>query len=242
MCKDIKNIDVIEPEIITINSNKNMSTETQTLDPSKLSTAQLEALLKQRKATEQKQLAKEKEVYEKDRDEKVFNIINTAKILFKELSEFKAYCHIEMDKQAIKLSEYGKIRSNSKGGFSVTNTNDTMRVTRRRDTEPVWDERSVKAIELIKEFLGDTIKKRDLKLYEILLSFLERNANGDLEYSRVMDLYKHEDKYDDPRWKEGLRLIKESFSNHLKGFGYEFKMKDEATGKWSNILLNFSGL
>ncbi|NDG53898.1 MAG: DUF3164 family protein, partial [Flavobacteriia bacterium] len=118
------------------------------------------------------------------------------------------------------LSEYGKIRSNSKGGFSVTDKNDTMRVTRRRDTEPVWDERSGKAVELIKEFLGDAIKKRDIKMYEILMSFLERNANGDLEYGRVMDLYKHEDKFDDPRWKEGLKLIKESFSNHLKGYGY----------------------
>src|SRR5690554_1855025 len=239
---NINNIEVIDPIIVTLKTPKPMSTNTQTLDPSKLSTSELEALLKQRKASEAKKLEKEKQAYEADRDEKVFNILTTARTLYKELKEFKDYCHIEMDKQAVKLSEYGKIRSNSKGGFSVTNSDDTLRVTRRRDTEPVWDERSTKAIELIKDFLGDTIKKRDTKLYEILLGFLERNQNGDLEYSRVMDLYKHEAKYDDPRWKEGLRLIKESFSNHLKGFGYEFKIKDEATGKWDNILLNFSSL
>ncbi len=220
-----------------------MNPETEEkIDIAKLSTKELEDLLKKRKAREAKKLEVEREAYEKDRDNKVEAIITTASCLFRELSEFKDYCHIEMDKQAIKLSEYGKIRSNSKGGFSVTNSEDTMRVTRRRDTEPVWDERSTKAIELIKEFLGDTIKKRDVKLYEILLSFLERNANGDLEYSRVMDLYKHEDKYDDPRWKEGLRLIKESFSNHLKGFGYEFKRKNAETGKWDNLYLNFSSL
>lgn len=218
-----------------------MKTTTDTLDPTQLTTQQLEDLLKKRKADERKRLEKEKEDYEKDRDEKVFNILKTAETLQKELDEFKTYCHIEMDNQAVKLSEYGKIRSNSKGGFTVKNGDDTLRVTRRRDTEPTWDERSQKAIELIKDFLGDTIKKRDVKLYEILLGFLERNQNGDLEYSRVMDLYKHEDKYDDPRWKEGLRLIKESFSNHLKGFGYEFKRKD-ASGKWQNILLNFSSL
>jgi hypothetical protein len=146
-----------------------------------------------------------------------------------------------MDKHSEKLAGYGKIRGNSKGGFSITNSDDTMRITRRRDTEPVWDERSTKAIELIKDFLSDTIKKRDLKLYEILIGFLERNEKGDLEYNRVMDLYKHEDKFDDPRWKEGLRLIKESYSNHLKGFGYEFKIKNES-GKWENLLLNFSSL
>lgn len=215
-----------------------MSTAETTNEPT---IAELEAMLKTKKEAQAKKLEKERVEYEKNRDEKVQAMILTAKTLFRELGEFKQFCHIEMDSQAIKLSEYGKIRSNSKGGFSISDTEDTMRIKRRRDTEPSWDERSTKAIELIKEFLGDAIKKRDVKMYEILMGFLERNANGDLEYSRVMDLYKHEDKFDDPRWKEGLRLIKESFSNHLKGFGYEFKYKDDQ-GHWQNIILNFSSL
>jgi ribosomal protein L31E len=145
-----------------------------------------------------------------------------------------------MENQALKLAEYGKIRGNSKGGFTVTNSDDTMRITRRRDTEPAWDERSTKAVQLIKDFLSDTIKKRDVKLYEILIGFLEKNGKGDLEYSSVMNLYSHEDKFEE-RWKEGLRLIKQSFSNHFKGYGYEFKFKEE-DGKWQNIILNFSSL
>ena len=217
-----------------------MST-TEAIEKKEYTTAELEQMLAKRKKAEKDKEEKEKATYEKDRDEMVFKVLTTAKALFKELGEFKTYCHIEMDKQAVKLSEYGKLRSNSKGGFSVTDTEDTMRVTRRRDTEPVWDERSGKAVELIKDFLGDAIKKRDVKMYEILMSFLERNAQGELEYNRVMDLYKHEDKFDDPRWKEGLKLIKESFSNHLKGYGYEFKMKG-ADGKWQNLYLNFSSL
>lgn len=212
-----------------------MSTE------SNLSVAQLEELLKKQKAKEAKKREAEKAKYEKERDEKVHAVLLTAQTLFRELKEFKEYCHIEMERQAESLNHYGKIRSNSKGGFSVTNSDDTLRVTRRRDTEPVWDERSVKAVELIKDFLSETIKKRDVKLYQILMGFLERNANGDLEYSRVMDLISHEDKYDDNRWKEGLKLIKESFSNHFKGYGYEFKVKGD-DGKWQNILLNFSSL
>lgn len=206
-----------------------------------LSDDQLEALIKKRKEDKKKKQERERVAYEKNRDQKVSSIITTAKKLFKELEAFKTFCHIEMDIQQEKLQSYGKIRSNSKGGFTVKNSDDTMRVTRRLDTTPTWDERSTKAVALIKEFLGDAIKKRDVKMYEVLMSFLERNKNGDLEYSRVMDLIKHEDKWDDERWTEGLRLIKESFSNHLKGFGYEFKTKN-ATGNWQNILLNFSSL
>jgi hypothetical protein len=215
-----------------------MNTET---DLSNLSTKEIEALLAKRKSSEASKLEKEKQQYEANRDETIFKIINTAETLFKELGEFKTFCHIEMENQAVKLEGYGKIRSNSKGGFSITNADDTMRVTRRRDTEPVWDERAGKGVELMKEFLGDAIKKRDVKLYEILIGFLERNDKGDLEYARVMELYKHEDKFQDDRWKEGLRLIKEGFSNHLKGFGYEFKTK-AADGKWQTLLLNFSSI
>ncbi|RWX00948.1 DUF3164 family protein [Flavobacterium cerinum] len=203
--------------------------------------AELEAELAAARDRENKKLVQAKQAYEKDRDDVVYSIVNTAQALAKELLEFKTNCHIKMDTQAVKLSQYGKIRSNSKGGFNLTHSDGEMRVTRRRDTEPAWDERSLKAIELIKDFLGDTIKKRDIKIYEILIGFLERNDKGDLEYGRVMDLYQHEDKFDDERWKEGLRLIKESYSNHMKGYGYEFKIKG-SDGKWQSILLNFSSI
>lgn len=218
-----------------------MSATEEKIDIETLSTQELEALVAKRKKNEAAKLEKEKREYETHRDETVFKIIKTVQTLAEELSGFKIFCHIEMDNQAKKLEEYGKIRSNSKGGFSITNSDDTMRVTRRRDTEPVWDERASKGTDLIKSFLGDTIKKKDQSLYEILMSFLERNEKGDLEFARVMDLYKHESKYQDPRWQEGLRLIKESFSNHLKGYGYEFKIKGE-DGKWESLLLNFSSI
>lgn len=208
--------------------------ETETIE-------QLEARLRRMKDDDKKKKEKARKDYITKRDTITENIITTAKQLFTELSEFKTYCHVNMDEQAKSLAEYGELKSTSKGGFSITNSEGDMRVTRRRDTEPTWDERSLKAIELIKEFLGDTIKKRDIKLFEILMSFLERNDKGDLEYSRVMDLYKHEDKFDDPRWKEGLRLIKESYSSHLKGFGYEFKVKGD-DGKWKSLLLSFAGI
>lgn len=218
-----------------------MNTTENPIDITKMSAEEIEKYLAKKKKDETKALEKEKQEYEKFRDETVSGIIEIVQNLSKQLIDFKNLCHSEMDLHAERLSTYGKLRSNSKGGFSITNSEDNMRITRRRDTEPVWDERSTKAVELIKDFLSDTIKKRDVKLYEILIGFLERNEKGDLEFNKVMDLYKHEDKFDDPRWKEGLRLIKESFSNHLKGFGYEFKIKNDA-GKWESLSLNFSSL
>ena len=206
---------------------------------SELSPAELKELLKKSEDQAAKKLAKEKAEYETNRDKVVSNVISTAKCMAKEMAEFKQYCHLEMDTMWNKLAEYGKIRTNSKGGFQVENSEKTMRIIRRRDTEPTWDERSVKAVELIKDFLSDTIKKRDTDTYEILIGFIQKNSKGDLEYAKVMELLQHEARFDDERWKEGLRLIKESFSNHFKGYGYEFKIKNNE-GKWENLILSFS--
>lgn len=212
-----------------------------TQNPIALTDEQLEQELAARKKKKAAAVAKAKKQYEADRDQGIKIIMKDAVSFFDELTIFKKVCHEIMEAQAVKLSEYGKMRSNSKGGFSITTADGQLRVTRRRDTEPAFDERSEKAIELIKDFLGDTVKKRDLKLYEILMSLISRNKNQDLEYSEVMSLLQHEDKFDDTRWTEGLRLIKESYSNHLKGYGYEFKRKG-ADGKWENLILNFSSL
>lgn len=204
-------------------------------------TKELEAALKKSKEKEAKRLAAEKEKYEKERDTLIAAMITNAGMFNEKLRLFKEELHAKMDEQAERLSSYGKMRGNSKGGFSLVSNDGQMKVTRTRSTEPHWDERSTKAILLIHEFLSDTVKKRNKKLFDILISFLEKNANGDLEYNKVMTLIQHEDKYDDPRWKEGLRLIKESHSTHLRGYGYEFFLKNSEQ-KWHKIQINFTSI
>ena len=206
-----------------------------------LSTQELEALLKARKKEEKTKADNQKKRYVKERDNTIETLFDEARELSLLLSRFKQKCHVIMDAQKTKLDSYGAIKSNSKGGFSIVHTDAVTSITRRRDTDPVWDERAHKAVELIKDFISSTIKKRDAKLHDILLGFLERNAKGDLEYAKVMELLNHEDKFDDERWVEGLRLIKESYSQGFKAFGYEFKQKD-AHGKWKSLTLNFSSL
>ena len=75
----------------------------------------------------------------------------------------------------------------------------------------------------------------------MLMKFMKRNENGHLEYNKVMLLLQEENLYDDAEWVEGLRLIKEGYSNHLKAYGYELKTRTAEDG-WSTIPLNFSSI
>lgn len=197
--------------------------------------------LAKEEAAERRKLEKEKEEYEKDRNHLIVSSFATAIQIASELKAFKALLTEAMEEQQNKLNNYGAIRANSKGGFSIKSEDGLLKLTRSRCTVPEWDERSTKAVDLIRDFLQDTVKKRDLKLYEILISFIQRNKKGDLEYSQVMNLVQHEDKYDDPRWLEGLKLIKESFHNELQKYSYQFHKKNDQ-GEWENLNLNFSAL
>lgn len=216
-----------------------MSTQTKSVD--EMTSAELEQMLNARRQKEQKEKEAKRQAYESERDIVVDELINGALGLNEGLIAFKSAIHQIFDEHQVKLSEYGGIRSNSKGGFSLIHSSGEFKVSRVRSTQPVWDERSQKAVELIGDFLKDTVKKRDKKLFEILMDFIQKNEKGQLEYAKVMHLFKHKDKYNDPRWVKGLDLIQESYSVNLRGYGYDFYRKDKE-GKWERIDINFSSI
>jgi hypothetical protein len=214
------------------------------LDISKLSPEQLaevEAKIALKKKKDAEKRLQEQKAYESERNNFVKEMFQKARHLHNMEKEFKEELIGGMEKHALKLENYGLLRSNSKGGFKLSDNENNISIARTRDTEPTWDERATKGVGLIKDYLLDTVKKRDLDMFAILMSFLERNQKGDLETSRVMNLLQHEDRFDDPRWIEGLRLLRESYSNVLKGYGYQFKERG-TDGKWQTLTLNFSSI
>lgn len=213
-----------------------------------LSIEKLEAIVAERKKEEKIKKEKERKAreierkaYEKDKDVTVDDGFEEAFELANALARFKNKMHVVMEAKKKHLETYGSIRSSSKGGFSLIHSNGQRQIKRRRDTNPIWDERASKAIELLKDFLLDKVKKRDKKVFEMLMGFLEKNQAGDWEFSSAMQMISHEDLFDDPRWLEGIRLLKEGYSLGFKAFSYEFKQKD-AHGKWKSLNLNFSSL
>jgi len=212
-----------------------------TIDLSTVSAEELEQVLAVKKKEAAEEKAAKKKVYETERDNLVYNLCGFAKQQAQALQEFKEMCHDAFDEQHRKLEEYGTLRANSKGGFALVTSCGRFKAVRNRATQPHWDERSQKAITLITEFLETTIRKRDKRLFEILFSFIKKNEKGELEYSRVMNLLQHQDKYNDPRWVEGLNLIKESYSCNLRGYQYDFFQKNKEE-KWERINLQFSSL
>lgn len=200
-------------------------------------TAHLAAKQKAEKAKEQKA----KKDYEEARDSIITHVIGEAQDIAATLKYLHNLAAHNMEEQKKKLDEYGKIRGNSKGGFKIETKDGRFRIIRQYRAINDYDERAGKAEDLMKDFLLDTVKKKDKDLFEIIMSLLERNKAGKLEYSRIQALYQHEDKYDDPRWVEAIRLFKESFNQTGSKFAIYFYERDE-NGVFQPINLNFSSL
>lgn len=202
---------------------------------------ELEQMLSERRKKDAEAREKRKKAYEERRDKKVQIMVMQALEFQNSLKEWKDELHAIFEEQLKQLNEYGSVPGNSKGGFSLVHSSGDFKAARVRATKPTWDERAQKAVTLISEFLRDVVKKRHEDLFDILMDFIQKNDKGELEYSKVMNLFKHMHKWNDPRWIEGLNLIRESYSVHLKGYAYEFFVKDPE-GKWDRIDINFTQL
>lgn len=208
---------------------------------SEMTTEELEQLVAKRKQEEQRALQKAREEYERKVDETAKSIITEAIGLNKIMSDFYKDTTDKLIAMREKLNEYGKIRSSSKGGFQIKTADGEAKIVYKYSTVCDWDERAGKAEELLKDFLGDTVKKRDKDLHELIISLLEKNKEGKLELSRMQALYAKEALFTDPRWVEAIRLFKESFQPVDTKMRLEFYRRNETSNRFEPINLNLSG-
>lgn len=205
-----------------------------------MSTEELQAYLagRQKEETERKQ--NERNEYEKDKERRTSRMVRRALKLNGIMESFYFDCTTTLEELREKLNEYGEIKSSSKGGFQLKTKDGQHKVVYKYSTLCEWDERSVKAEELLKDFLSDVVKKRDKELFELIVGLLEKNKEGKLEYSRMQTLYSKEKLFNDPRWVEAIRLFKESFKPTSSKMRLEFYKRNGTSQKWELISLNLS--
>lgn len=197
------------------------------IDTEKLTTEQLEAELKRRQEAEKKAKAERRKHYEARRDQMVTEMVARAIGINHLMSQFKREAIELLDSFKTEAIAYGDIRSNSKGGFSIRSADGKKKVVYERNTKIEYDERATVAEELLRDFLGDMVKKRDKPAYELVTGLLERGKDGQFNPAAVASLVKMEDKYSDDRWVKSIQLFKEAHATVLIGMNITFYQKDE---------------
>jgi hypothetical protein len=205
-----------------------------------MTTEELQAYLTARQKEETERKRKERDAYEKFIESNASRMVRKAIQVNSILEIFYAGCTKTLIEMRDKLNLYGAIKGNSKGGFHLKTKDGKHKIVYKYSTICDWDERSVKAEDLLKDFLSDVVKKRDKELFELIIGLLEKNKEGKLEFARMQALYAKEGLFDDPRWKEAIRLFKESFRPVDSKMRLEFYQRNEVSNKWEPISLNLS--
>lgn len=211
------------------------------IDLTKLSSTELKKLLAEAEKQERIEKETRRKDYESKRNKKVNSMVALARTLNERLVRFKKIAFDEMEALKELANEYGDIRKGSKGGFSLRNEDGTKMVVLRRNVVTEYDERADLALGQIREFLNETIKKKDMQTYRTISVLLEKNKAGDLNPSRVADLLKIKDNYEDERWKKAMELLVESYREREVSYNLEFYQKDEQ-GKDQMVSLNLSSI
>lgn len=213
-----------------------------THDLSQLSTKDLEALLKEKKARDQAERKAARAAYEKERDYMITALCFEANEAWGVLRELKCTAMLRLKEFREKLIEYGNLKGgeNNKGNFQIEN--EAFKIAFSSQVKKTFDERSITAENHLKNFLNGFIKKRDKRLHKFIMGLMERNSKtGDLDIDKINRLYAMENDFEDADWKEAIRLFKESY-NPTKTTEYiRFYKRNENNG-WDAIDLNFSSL
>lgn len=178
---------------------------------------------------------KKREAYESLKDETIVELTPLAEELSLSLERFKSKAFTQLATLYELLQDYSNRHKDGKGNFQIENKD--FKILFKRQGKGTFDERSHQAEKHIIDFVNSKFED-DHDTRDLIMSLLERKK-GDLDIQLVQKLYSMEDRFDDENWREGIRLLKESYSyNHSKDYVSFFKKG--RNNEWEGINLNFS--
>ncbi|MBB6131360.1 DUF3164 family protein [Mucilaginibacter lappiensis] len=175
-----------------------------------LTTEQLQAILEQRLAKEKEQQQAERNSYESLKHTTVTTLGTAAMELHEAMIKFKEQAFNEAETLYELLQKYSKRHADGKGTFTVQNADGSMIMNLKKHQLGRFDERSVQAEKHIRDFINNRFSG-DQDVIDIIMGALER-TKGFLDVKQIQRLYQMENRFDDHNWKEGIRLLKESWT------------------------------
>ncbi len=213
------------------------------MNVSELSSKELTELLKQKKEEERQQALQRRDAYEGIRADLLFRMEQKVRQTVAEVQGLHAFCADELDAFYRVMGEYGQLKSAGQLSFRVEGKD--FRVEARRNKVKRFDERADVAAARLIGFLQRWIEGKDdgvdNPMYQLAMTLLERNKNGDLDYKSISKLYELEAKFDDPEYSEIMSLFKESHLVEGTATNFYFYEKDRM-GVWRKLEPSFNRL
>lgn len=207
-----------------------------------LSSEDRKALMEELNKQEQQAQTNRRDAYEAMRRDLVVEVEGKVTDLVENVKEFRNWLDKEVKTFRYVMREYGHLRKDEQMSFSIIEGN--FKVEVRSNKVKSFDERADVAAERLMEYLKTYIsgssKGADDPLYQLAMSLLERNRQGDLDYKSISKLYELENKFDD-EYKSIMDLFRESNVVQSTAINYYFWKKDE-NNVWHRVEPSFCRL
>ena len=172
------------------------------MDISKLSKEEKAELLRKLKEEEKTESIQRKETYEALRHQFMFDVESKLMPVVNDVQGF--YDWIVGESKAFRnvMREYGQLRmrqGEETATFSVVDGNFKLEV--KSNKVKSFDERADLAaerlIDYLKNYIAHSEKGVDDPMYQMAMTLLERNRQGDLDYKSISKLYELESRFDE---------------------------------------------
>lgn len=215
----------------------------ETRELSELSSKELEALLEKKRAEERQAALDRRAAYESIRAELVQRMEGKVRAVCEEVRGLHEFCVSEMEAFRVILTDYGQLRRPEQMNYAVQEGN--FRIEVKSNKVKRFDERADVAAGRLIEFLKEWIKGKedgaDNPMYQLAMTLLERNKNGDLDYKSISKLYELEERFGDPEYSAIMALFKESHLVEGTSTNFYFYERNDL-GVWRRLEPSFNRL
>lgn len=207
-----------------------------------LSPEEKKALLNQLQQEEKEERIGRREAYEGLRAEFLMRVKNFLVSVTDNVQGFRDWLEKESANFRTIMNDYGQLRNEAQGSYTITDG--SFRLSVKSNTVKCFDERAdiaaERLINYLEKFVLKTEKGTEDEMYQLAMTLLERNRQGDLDYKSICKLYQMEEKFDE-EYSEIMNLFKESHIVSKTAVNYYFYQKDDK-GVWRRIEPSFCRL
>ena len=213
------------------------------MDISNLSKEERAELMHALKKQEKEDSINRREAYETLRHQFAFDVESRLMPVVNNVAGFREWLESESGAFRNVMRDYGQLRrGEEQASFSVVDGNFKLEV--KSNKVKSFDERADMAAErlinYLKDYVGRTDKGVDDPMYQLAMTLLERNKQGDLDYKSISKLYELESRFDE-EYAAIMQLFKESNVVYKTAVNYYFYKRDE-NGVWRRVEPSFCRL
>ena len=207
-----------------------------------LSAQDRKELLKQLQQEEKENKRNRRDAYEGLRAQFMLEVKNRLFPVVDDVKVFRDWVEKEAASFRDLMRDYGQLRKDDQASFTIVDGD--MKLEVRSNKVKSFDERANLAAERLVDYLKRYAMSRELgtddPMYQLGMTMIERNRQGDLDYKSVSKLYELEDRFDS-EYTEIMDLFRESNVVYKTAVNYYFHKRDE-NGVWHRIEPSFCRL